>query len=205
MKKKSVLLVLALVLVVSTVVGTTLAWLTASSGDVTNIFTIGDITIELKEHKLQTDGSLGTDEVTENSYKIVPGATQSKDPFVRVKAKSEKCYVYVKVTNNLRIDGAIVAAPAVESSWTLVETRDNTSLYRYNTVVDATSADVKTDALFKTVTYDGGKITATNISSLENKTIVLTAYAHQSENTDQTTADTAAKAWAFPTAINPET
>ena len=206
MKKKSLLLVLALVLVVSTVVGTTLAWLTATSGDVTNTFTVGDIEIELKEHELK-NGVLDTSsKVDKNTYTIVPGGSQDKDPFVTVKSGSEKCYVYVKVENNMVIGTDTVVTTNINTTdWVAVETSGNATLYRYKEVVDATSADV-TKTVFTKVNYDGEKITSDNIDSLKNLTIKLTAYAHQSENTTQTVADTAAKAWAFPAPVTePET
>lgn len=196
---KAFALMLALILVVGAAVGTTLAWLTAESGTVTNTFTVGKITIDLKEHKL-VDGTLNTAEtVTENkTYKVVPGATQPKDPFVTVNKGSEACYLYVTITNNMVINSKTVATVNVRSDWTVVETQGNTTLYRYSTTIDASNADV-TKQVFTTVTYSGSDITKDNIGDLANKTIVLKAYAHQFANTTQTVADTAAKAWAFPT------
>ena len=49
MKKKSLALVLALAMIVVCVVGGTLAWLIATTPEVKNTFTYGDINIELKE------------------------------------------------------------------------------------------------------------------------------------------------------------
>lgn len=204
---KAFALMLALILVVGAAVGTTLAWLTAESGTVTNTFTVGKITIELKEHQL-VDGSLNSTEVTGNSnYKIVPGGEQPKDPFVTVKSGSEKCYVYVKVENTMKIGNAVVATPNIDTTddWAIVETQGNATLYRYkgtlstSGVVDANSKDVKLP-VFTKVSYDGKTITEANIGSLATGKIELKAYAHQSDNTDVNTADTAAKAWAFPEA-----
>ena len=83
MKKKFMLMVSALVLVAAMAVGGTLAYLTAQTQVVTNTFTIGDISIELKE--------------TTSNYKMVPGQEISKDPKVTVKADSEDCWLFVKI------------------------------------------------------------------------------------------------------------
>lgn len=118
MKKftKIALIVASFVLVIALSVGGTIAWLTAKTEVVTNTFAPTDITIDLKEHDYKYDpkatpadltnpiGSLDTaTEVTEeHEYPMIPGATLEKDPFLRVNAKSEPCYIFVEVveTNN---------------------------------------------------------------------------------------------------------
>ena len=220
MKKKTLLIaVVAIALAVLAATGATLAWLTADSDEVTNTFTVGNITIELKEHEF-ANGALTTTEVaTNNTYKVVPGATEGKDPFVKVQKGSEACYVYAKVVNNLVISTTTdstttydeVATLNVTSAWTLIGTSTTngvtTYLYRYNEIVDALNANtdwVPTTAVFDSVTYDGEEITSDNIIQLTGKTIVIDAFAHQSANltNGQSTADTAALVWAGCTAIS---
>lgn len=200
--KKSIALILSLALLVGGVIGGTLAWLTAESAEVTNTFSVGHISIDLNEHKLDSDGALTTELTKTNTtdYNIVPGTTQNKDPFVTVTAGSEKCYIYVTVTNNLVIDGATVATLNVDSSkWEYVAASGNTTLYRYHQTVDASKAEkdvVIEDKVFTTVTYSGEDITKDNIKQLENKTIVIKAYAYQAAGVSQTDADTAIKSLA---------
>lgn len=199
--KKIAAILLAVVLLVGGAIGGTLAWLTAESEAVTNTFTVGNIEIDLKEHELKADGTLDTNNaVTENNnYKIVPGGTQPKDPFVTVESGSEKCYVYVCITNDLVIGTDVVGTYNInEFSWTEVKAEGNKTLYRFNEIVDAATAD-ETRQVFSKVTYDGAKITADNIQSLKDKTITVQAYAHQSDNTTQDVADAAATALFFPT------
>lgn len=205
---KAFTLMLALILVVGCVAGGTLAWLTAESKTVTNTFTAGDITITLEEHKLKDDGTLdNATKVTENkNYKVVPGATQPKDPFVTVNAKSEKCYVYVKVTNTMKVNGTVVATPDISATdWETVATSGDVTLYRYKGtkstagVVDASTAAVELQ-VFGNVSYDGTLITKANIAAVAGGKIEIQAYAHQSDNTTQTVADAAAKTWAGITA-----
>lgn len=109
MSKKNLALLLAVALLIGGAVGGTIAWLTDTTQKVTNTFSVGNIDIELWEHKLGTDGKLldsncptETDkekhnEVAKNDYKIIPGTEQPKDPFVRVEANTEKCYLFIQV------------------------------------------------------------------------------------------------------------
>ena len=146
--KKIVAMVLAVVLLIGVGVGGTLAWLSATSGTVTNTFTVGDVNIELKEHDL-VNGALTNDEVTEeNTYKIVPGDTQPKDPFVRVEAKSEDSWIFVQV-KEIRNDvtGNANATKYVTweiaEGWTqLGETTNSVSTYYRSTNYATNASDV---------------------------------------------------------------
>ena len=89
MKKKSFVMVLALVLVFAVAVGGVVAWLTDTTGSVVNTFTVGDINITLEES--------GTNPVGEKTYQVIPGDVKDKDPKVTVVAGSEACYLFVKV------------------------------------------------------------------------------------------------------------
>lgn len=81
--KKTLALLLALVLAVGGMVGGTLAWLVGSTTAVTNTFTTSDIGVALAE--------------TKKDFKMVPGWTIDKDPKVTVAANSVDCWLFVKV------------------------------------------------------------------------------------------------------------
>jgi len=191
--KKKLTLVVSLLLVMALSIGGTLAYLTAKTTAVTNTFTIGNIKINLKE-------------TTTGDYKIVPGATVKKDPTITVEKGSEKCYVYAFINNALILGedetAEVVATPDVNTEkWIAVKTDVlGKSLYRYYEKVDAASAEQPLP-VFENVTYNGTAITADNISKLDTKTIVIDAFAHQSENIGEGTkiADDAAIAYFFPT------
>lgn len=91
MTKKTLIAITAVVLVLFCTVGATLAWLVDTTGEVKNTFTYGDINIALTE-------------TTGTQYKMVPGNTISKDPKVTVKANSEACWLFVKVTKSNNFD-----------------------------------------------------------------------------------------------------
>ncbi len=181
MKKttKIVALALAFVLVVVIAIGATVAYLTATSGPITNTFTVGKIEITLTE----------SDNLT---FKIVPGATNAKDPTITVLNGSEKCYVYALVENNVTVDGFAVATPNIASAdWSIVATNGTKTLYRYKEIVDASAADVPL-ALFTQVAYSSG-IKSGDFPATSNPQIIVNAFAHQSDNVEQTVADGAAK------------
>lgn len=100
-KSKALLLTLCAVLLVAASVLGTMAYLT-SSDTVTNTFTVGKVEIKLDEAKVNADGIPveGAGRVMENSYKLMPGTTYTKDPTVTVLKGSEDSYVRMKVTFN---------------------------------------------------------------------------------------------------------
>ena len=100
-KTKALLMSLCAVLLVAASVLGTMAYLTDSK-DVKNTFTVGNVSIDLDEAKVNTDGTVvtGADRVKTNSYKLLPGHTYTKDPTVTVLAPSVESYVRMKVTFN---------------------------------------------------------------------------------------------------------
>ena len=182
MKKKTVALLLALVLVFGVAAGGTLAWLTDKTGEVTNTFTYGDINIELTE-------------TTGNDYKIVPGVDIAKDPKVTVEANSEACWLFVKVEET----GTFVKDKVtynIANGWTALEGANGV----YYREVDATAAKAGASyyVLAGNDTYPNGvvnvseNLTKTDVNSITTKpTLTFTAYAVQAES-----FDTAAAAWA---------
>lgn len=89
--KKALAMLLSLVLVIGCVAGGTLAWLTATSNEVNNVFTTSDIGVTLEE----------SDNL---NLKMVPGWTITKDPKATVITGSEDCYLFVKVEKSANFD-----------------------------------------------------------------------------------------------------
>ena len=90
---RTVVLLMALVLVLGCAIGGTLAWLLDASGEVKNTFTPSDISIELKE-------DAGSDDY---KFQMIPGYTITKDPKVQVSADSEDCWLFVVLTENGKV------------------------------------------------------------------------------------------------------
>lgn len=110
---KSLALVLSCVLLVGGVIGGTLAWLTADGGSVTNTFTESDIDITLSETKPEN-----------KTAPMVPGWTIDKDPKVTVKADSEDCWLFVKITESTNPDLDAYISYAIASGWETVQPED---------------------------------------------------------------------------------
>ena len=114
MKKTKLLTTLGAVALIGAIgVGSTFAYLSATTETVTNTFTVGNVSFDdlnggLTESlvKRGTDGKyVDADEagkwtVTENKYEnLVAGEDLYKDPTVHIAANSEDCWVYAKIVN----------------------------------------------------------------------------------------------------------
>lgn len=92
---KTMILVLAVMLIVGCTIGGTLAWLTSKTDAVVNTFSPSNIEITLQETKnLDTSGKW--------IQKAVPGVTYDKDPVVAVDGTKTDidCYLFVKFEAN---------------------------------------------------------------------------------------------------------
>lgn len=191
-RTRNVLLIVSMMLVVAMAsVGGTLAWLTAQTDSVTNTFTAGDINIELKEHDYDpaTKSLTTTEVVAESDYKIVPGTNLPKDPFVRVKANSEACWLFVEVTES---DNWLTKMTyELDTGWTKLETTDGKDVY-YREVVATATSDVEFNILKDKTVKVPDTITKTELNALNGAkpTLSFKAYAIQKEN-----VDTATDAW----------
>lgn len=108
MKKKTLTIAIALVLVVALAVGATWAYLTATSGPVTNTFVAGKLFdqggIKLQE-KAVTQKADGTYEIAADAawqdtgieYVVQPGVDLPKQPAVHVTGLTAKAYLFVGV------------------------------------------------------------------------------------------------------------
>ena len=188
MKKKTIALLLVLMLVFGVTCGGTIAYLT-STDSVTNTFTIGNVKIDLTETIAEVK--------TAWSEKIIPGTTYGKDPLVTV-IDSEPCYVFVKITENISFDkgkdgtfGGYFTY-GVRDDWKelsgATDIKSNEKVYWK--AVDATTGS---KAPIYVLTGDddntNGKITINDkvtqemIDNLDgNPTLVITAYAIQQAN-----------------------
>ena len=177
--KKTLITILATVLVCCCVVGGTLAWLMDKTQTVTNTFTVGDIEITLEE--------------TEATYKMVPGNDIAKDPKVTVEANSEACWLFVQVTESANFDTYLTYD--VRDGWEkLADDGDNNELttvyYRTVTTEDAKNGVSYYLLTQGTDTYANGyvtvksDVTATQLETAEttNPTLAFTAYAVQRDN-----------------------
>lgn len=187
--KKTLMIMLALVLVIAMSVTGTLAYLTSTSETVTNTFTVGKLAIALDEAKVDVYGVEvdGADRVTGNEYKLIPGHNYAKDPTVWVEKDSEASYIYVKVENGIAAIEAdtTIAAQIADNDWTALGGVANV-YYKEADAVPADAAERGKYVVFESFTLDD----EADVSDYENANITIVAYAVQKDG-----FDSAAEAW----------
>lgn len=181
--KKVVLALLAIVLLISGAVGGTVAWLKDSTDTVTNTFTVGDINIDLTENGTSAKDS----PVTNNNFKIIPGGEQEKDPTVTVKANSEACWLFVKITESNNYNGSTPYVTwSVDRAWTELSqtTEDGVKTYVYYIDQAATTADVPHAVLNGSKVTYADTLTKADLNALdgEKPSLEFAAYAVQKAN-----------------------
>ena len=187
MKKKTFVLLLALVLIAGAAVGGTLAWLTDTTDAVQNTFTTSNIEIEL-------------DESDNLDLKMIPGWTITKDPKVTVIAGSEKCYLFVKIEKSSNFDNFMTYTVAAD--WTPLNDTNNDGVADdgvYYRVVNASDADQEFAVLKDNQVSVLGTVTKADMEALKAAnatlpTLTFTAYASQYMK-NNTEFFTAADAW----------
>lgn len=185
---RGLVLVLALALIVGVAGGATFAWLTAKTDPVVNTFTYGDINITLEEN-------------TGSDYKIIPGVDIEKDPLVTVLAKSEACWLFVKVDEENWpefADGEGENAVRkvnydIADGWTKGDGTNNIPANVYYREVDAKDAAQEFPVLKDNKITVSDTLTKIDINEKLTTTpkLSITAYAIQKDG-----MDTAAEAWA---------
>ena len=187
---KVLALVLAVVLVLGAVIGTTVAWLITNTTPVVNTFTYGDINITLEE----TDTGLDEDnDKKTNQYQMVPGKEIDKDPKVTVLKNSEDCWLFVKLEKSSNFDQFMTYEMA--EGWTELDATKYPGIYYREvamsdndaefTVLKDNKVTVKTD-----VTKDMFNKLDADANNKIYPQLKVTAYAVQKAG-----VDTPAAAW----------
>ena len=187
--KKTLTVVIALVLVVVMSVAGTVAYLT-STKTVTNTFTVGKVEITLDEakvneygQKLNAAGNVAQESdtlaarVKANEYKLIPGHEYVKDPVIHFQPKSEASWLFVKVENGIKdiVADKSIEAQIASNEWTLLANTDN--VY-YKSVSANTSETAAVDyPVFGSFTLKSGA----DVARYEKAQIKVTAYAIQAD------------------------
>lgn len=176
MKKKTLTIAIALVLVVALAVGATYAYLTATTGPVTNTFTAGKAVaqgdLKLYEHlaNQNTDGTYSLDKkantVTSNTYTVMPGVNLPKDPTVEVTAANGPYYLFVEVTKGAKVDGDTLKYTVDSSKWFRLTSIKDREVYVY--AVDGAEATILNDKLNATPVLEA--ISATDPNTIQVST-----------------------------------
>lgn len=176
MKKSIALVMMAVLLVAASVMGT-LAYLT-STATVTNTFTVGKVAITLDEADVDVYGAPieNAARVRANEYKLIPGHAYTKDPTVHFAAGSEASWLFVKVENGIAAIEADkkIADQIIDNHWTALNGVDG--VYYMNVGANNTAAAIDYP-VFKTFKLDG----EADVSKYANAAVKVTAYAIQAD------------------------
>ena len=182
-KSKAILMALCAVLLVAASVMGTLAYLT-STDEVVNTFTVGNVAITLDEVQVNANGTPVEDaaRVRENTYKLLPGHTYTKDPTVHVTTGSEDCYLFVKVVNEIAAiedPSNTIASQMTANGWAVVDA-DN-GIYVYGTAAAPTAVSAgQNKKVFDNFTISGS-VDNDTLAAYNGETIVIDAYAVQKD------------------------
>jgi len=216
-KNKALLLSLCAVLLVAVSVLGTLAYLT-SKDSVVNTFSVGSVQLNLDEAKVNGNGDPidksgnkvtkldEAERVDNNTYKLIPGHSYTKDPTVTLLKGSEKSYIKMTVTvsyaneldkifaDNKITDLTNVITGYDSTKWTYGgNTKDataNTRTYTfyYHETVSALDEAKTLEALFTGIKVPGS-VTKEQLATLyksetDRLTITAKAYAIQADGFD---------------------
>ena len=174
MKKRSVALLCAVMMIVGIAAGGTIAWLTDHTAEVKNTFTVGTIDIDLTESE-------------DLDLKMTPGKTITKDPKVTVEDGSEDSYVFVKIEDSENYKDYLEPYQVAEG-WTAVPGADGVYYREYKAADSAVEYPVLKDNQVKVLTsVTKAQMDAVKAGTTPAPTLTFTAYAIQSA--DLGTAD----------------
>ena len=206
---KALTMILAVILVLGTVIGGTMAWLIDTTDEVKNTFTYGDINLDLDE----TDNGLdGDGDNTTNEYEMMPGQDIDKDPTVTVKAESENAWLFVKLVKSDNFDEFLTYI--IADGWAqLVDEQGNEVEGVYYRYYESSDSDTEIAVLKDDKVTVKEEVTKEMLNALDADgktdypTLTVTAYAVQyvgfeaevSEGATEATAEqvnaAALKAW----------
>lgn len=199
-------------------ISTSLAWLLDTTDEVKNTFSTSTLGVTLTE----TDPTLTTENknVAGLNIQMVPGWTYHKDPKVTVNAKSEDCYVFLKVEKSAGLDTFL--AYTISDEWTVLQSAstDTYTVYcrEYTKNNASQTYDILVEGTYNSYSYADNQVLVKPEITKEqmdaqtsNLTFTFTAYASQYwKNKNTNTKFEALDAWnnvqdnpANPSATNP--
>lgn len=197
--KKKVLIPIMILILVIGAVGGTLAWLTDQTVTVENTFTVGDVDIDLTENGAIVDPD--NDQLFTQDFKMVPGADIDKKPEVTVNPGSEKCWVFVEVTES-SVLADYISYSIDSATWTPIEENSNVYYYEQDAIPATGSSVVKSVLTGDKVTVKSN-VTKEDMEALNEEgaiqpTLAFKAYAVQYDNlkdAEGKDVNTAAEVW----------
>jgi len=176
-KTSVIILVVAVLIAICTITNGTYAWLSGKTKILNSSFTYGDIKISIND-----DDS--------NDYEIMPGTKITKNTNIKVAAKSEDCWLYIKIDKSDNFDEFMTYE--LIDGWTVLEGENNV----YYREVSKLSTDQYFNIIKNNEIMVKPELTKQMIDSIQNNypTFTVTAYAVQRDSKIDA-LDSASKAW----------
>lgn len=177
-KIQIIILVVLVVVILGTITTGTYAWLSGKTKLLNSSFTYGDIEISINDSN------------ETNNYEIMPGDKITKETSVNVKAKSEDCWLYIKIDKSVNFDEYMTYEMA--DGWINLEGNDNV----YYREVSKMSSNQEFGVIKDNLINVKSELTKEMLNSIgENyPTFTVTAYAVQRDKNIET-LNTALEAW----------
>lgn len=171
---KPLLLAATAIMLVAATVFATMAYMTATA-TVTNVFTVGNVTLNMFESNVRPDGTKIEDSTLDqsamkpakaNTYHLMPGLTYTKDPTIYVNAASDKSYLFVKVHNGLKgiesteADDLTMAQQMSNNGWLKIESHTDGINFVYVYVGADTEEEKAKLRELNAIAEDGARATA---------------------------------------------
>lgn len=174
--KKPIAVLVAVLLVVGIVIGGTMAWLTSTPDPVKNVFTAGDVKLDLTETDTITDAEGNKTK----EFQMIPGCTIKKDPKVTVQAISEPCYVFVEAIKSNNFD-TFMEYEIDDSNWEVLDSTKYPGVY-YKKIETVTIKDISYGVIKNDTVTVKDTVTKSDMNSLNSTNypiLTFKAYAIQ--------------------------
>lgn len=191
---------MSLVAVIS--IGGTIAWLTASTEEVTNTFTTAGIDITLTE-TWNADGPDTDSDPDHWEVQLIPGKSYDKNPVVAVTRPTTDVdiYLFVKVEDSISNYVTYTSLLNADNGWTQLSTTDGSVVWYRIVTADETNPswhliEGDTVTVKNTLVKAGSAVSGDGNTDMPSDAVTLkyTAYAIQTEGFNTATS-TVADAW----------
>lgn len=180
---KSIILVPACIVLISFVVGGTIAWLRSGTNLLVSDFSYGDIKISIVEGNTNEDNSI--------NYEILPGTQIIKDTVIVVEEKSEDNWLYIKIEQTDNFNDYMTYL--VDDGWKKLEGYEDVYYREVNKLNEKQEFNVIKDKVIN-VRKDLTKKDFDLLTDENYPTLSISAYAIQ-RNEKMDEIDTAEEAW----------
>ena len=181
-RMRPLIILFVIIMLLITSVSGTIAWLKSESNTLFDIFTYGDINIEITENKEDS-----------NNYELYPGKEIKKDTVITVNALSENCYIFIKINETANL-GDYITYSLVET-WKQLEGFEDVYYQEVSKSDSDQTFSIIKDNILK-VKSDLTKVSLNALNENNYPKLTITGYAIQ-RNSNLEGINTPSDAWSI--------